>query len=156
MTIFIQGDYGKNMPTLQRGATRTQKIPATVTKPASGKKSVSRSFVALLRGINVSGQKSIPMEKLRGVCEGLGWREVRLYITYLAATPDRAAVEALKKNPLKADEFTLSGRQVYLLCRSGYGKTDLSNAFFEKKLCVPATTRNLETTAKLVEMARET
>jgi uncharacterized protein (DUF1697 family) len=39
-----------------------------------------QSFVALLRGINVSGRNLIPMAELRAVCAALGWREVRSYI----------------------------------------------------------------------------
>lgn len=39
-----------------------------------------QSFIALLRGINVSGRNMIPMAELRDLCAGLGWREVRSYI----------------------------------------------------------------------------
>ena len=37
-------------------------------------------------------------------------------------------------------------RVVYLYCPEGYGKTRLSNTFFEKRLKVRATTRNWRTT----------
>ncbi len=37
-------------------------------------------FVALLRGVNVSGRKKIGMEALRQSCEALGWTEVRSYL----------------------------------------------------------------------------
>lgn len=37
-------------------------------------------FIALLRGINVSGRNKIPMAELRTLCEGLGWSDVRTYI----------------------------------------------------------------------------
>lgn len=39
-----------------------------------------RGFVALLRGINVSGRNMIPMAELRAVCAELGWRGTRSYI----------------------------------------------------------------------------
>ena len=38
------------------------------------------TFVALLRGINVSGQKQIRMVDLRKSCEGLGLKDVRSYL----------------------------------------------------------------------------
>jgi len=38
------------------------------------------TFVALLRGINVSGQKQIRMVALRKSCEGLGLKDVRTYL----------------------------------------------------------------------------
>ena len=37
-------------------------------------------FIAMLRGINVSGQKIIKMESLRTALEALGFDEVRTYI----------------------------------------------------------------------------
>lgn len=36
--------------------------------------------IALLRGVNVGGKNLIPMARLRQICLGLGWREVRTYI----------------------------------------------------------------------------
>jgi len=38
------------------------------------------TFIALLRGINVTGRNQIPMADLRSLCERLGWRNVRTYI----------------------------------------------------------------------------
>lgn len=37
-------------------------------------------FVALLRGINVGGNKKVPMAALRTLCEGLGWTDVQTYV----------------------------------------------------------------------------
>ena len=42
---------------------------------------------------------------------------------------------------------------IYFHCPNGYGKSKLSNNFFENKLKVSATTRNFRTTNKLLEMA---
>lgn len=38
------------------------------------------AFIALLRGINVSGQKKVPMLELRALCEELGFADVKTYI----------------------------------------------------------------------------
>ncbi len=38
------------------------------------------SFIALLRGINVSGRNMIPMAELRVACAELGWGDVQSYI----------------------------------------------------------------------------
>jgi uncharacterized protein (DUF1697 family) len=38
------------------------------------------TFIALLRGINVSGRNRIPMPGLRSLCGDLGWRDVQTYI----------------------------------------------------------------------------
>jgi len=38
------------------------------------------AYIAMLRGINVSGQKIIKMEDLRALCSGLGFRNVETYV----------------------------------------------------------------------------
>ena len=44
------------------------------------------------------------------------------------------------------------GREVYLRCLNGYGKTKLNNAHLERVLGVPATTRNWKTVLTLREL----
>jgi len=39
-----------------------------------------KTYIALLRGINVSGQKKIPMADLKTHLVELGWEDVRTYI----------------------------------------------------------------------------
>src|SRR5256885_8629149 len=38
------------------------------------------AYIAMLRGVNVTGHNTIKMEVLRGLCEGLGFRNVGTYI----------------------------------------------------------------------------
>ncbi|HVT44212.1 MAG TPA: DUF1697 domain-containing protein [Thermoanaerobaculia bacterium] len=38
------------------------------------------TFIALLRGVNVSGHNRVPMSDLRLACAGLGWTAVQTYI----------------------------------------------------------------------------
>jgi len=45
----------------------------------------------------------------------------------------------------ESGEFSIGEREIFLFCPNGYGKTRLSNSFFERKLGVPATTRNWKT-----------
>jgi uncharacterized protein (DUF1697 family) len=40
----------------------------------------NKSWIALLRGVNVGGGNKVPMAELRKLCEGLGWCDVRSYI----------------------------------------------------------------------------
>ena len=50
------------------------------------------------------------------------------------------------------DEFRLVGREIYLHFPGGYGRSKLSNAYFEKQLGVVATTRNWKTVTALAEL----
>lgn len=77
----------------------------------------------------------------------------KLHVTVLDNSPDKNLVSELLKTNSGIDEFILKDNIVYLFCPSGYGKTKLTNAFFEKKLKVSATTRNWKTITKLVELS---
>jgi uncharacterized protein (DUF1697 family) len=83
---------------------------------------------------------------------------VRLHVTFLAGTPNAARVRALEwkleGKQFEPDGFLVTGRHVYLHTPNGYGRSKLSNAFFEKQLDVAATTRNWKTVTTLAELAR--
>ncbi len=80
----------------------------------------------------------------------------RLHVTFLKAKPAPAMVKALQLAAAKStDQYKILGCEVYLYCPNGYGKTLLSNAFFEKQLKVTATTRNWKTVNTLYTMALE-
>jgi len=51
------------------------------------------------------------------------------------------------------DEAVLVRREVYLRLPNGMGRTKLNNAFFERRLGVPATTRNWRTVTELVRLS---
>jgi uncharacterized protein (DUF1697 family) len=176
------------------------------------------TFISMLRGINVGGQRSMRMPELKALYESLDFSRVttyvqsgnvvfdspipdavkvtaaieteiarhfgfpvavvlrgaddfrrilagnpfirprneapeKLYVTFLSALPPAAASEHLQSPTGSADEFILSDREVYLFCPGGYGRTKLSNTFFENKLKVPATTRNWKTVNALYALA---
>jgi len=175
------------------------------------------TFVALLRGINVSGQKQIRMVDLLKRCEGLGLKDVRSYLQSgnlvfctsradlrkLAATlrtritkdfghdvevlvlPAKELIAVASSNPLwprlggdeklfhgtflfqsvsedrfrklklpvqPGEQAVLVGQVILLYCPHGYGRTKLSNSFFEKALGTRATTRNWRTVLALKDL----
>lgn len=76
----------------------------------------------------------------------------RLNITFLEMAPSdelKAVVEKIDYNP---DKFWITDKAVYTYCPNGYGRSKLTNNFFEKKLNVKATTRNWRTTNKILSM----
>ena len=173
------------------------------------------TFISMLRGINVSGQKKVGMKVLKELYEAMGFGQVRTYIqsgnvvfeypdtdrstlvskiergiegrfgfevpvvirtkdelrrlitnspfvgkegtkvhvTFLSAEPVKLATEEINVAKDEAEEFCISGREIYLFCPNGYGATKLSNAFLERKLKVSATTRNWRTVNTLLSMA---
>ena len=68
-----------------------------------------------------------------------------LHVTFLSKSPSTEMVNGMKIPTGIEDECVLSGKEIYLFCPNGYGRTKLSNSFFERKLNVLATTRNWRT-----------
>jgi uncharacterized protein (DUF1697 family) len=171
--------------------------------------------IAMLRGINVSGQKKINMNDLKVLLEGLGLQQVstyiqsgnvvfkyvpeepatlarliqtgiaekygfevpvvirtaaeiaetlsgspytdvdKLHVTFLSEAPAPALVDKIAALDFKPDAFTLAGREIYVYCPDGYGRTKITNTFFEAKLKITATTRNWRTVQELHRMAMQ-
>jgi uncharacterized protein (DUF1697 family) len=174
-----------------------------------------KTFISMLRGINVGGNKKISMAELKKVYEDLGLKYVqtfiqsgnvlfkfqgldidklrdniekgisfkfgfdvkvlirtteelqntikkmpfkkedteRVYITFLSDKPAAVPEEEINKYKNDSEKYFISGKEIYILCPTGYGKTKLSNNFFEKKLKVSATTRNWNSVNKLFAIA---
>jgi uncharacterized protein (DUF1697 family) len=76
----------------------------------------------------------------------------RLHVTFLAQAPDRGRMAELKGERFELDRFHVTRAAVYLHTPQGYGRTKLSNTYFERKLGVRATTRNWRTVTTLAEL----
>ncbi len=168
------------------------------------------TFISLLRGINVGGQKQIRIPELAKLYEDAGFTNVRTYVqsgniifdtserdqsvlsevierrilkiykfsveafirtpkdfkqlsdnnpflkarhedpaklhvTFLKSTPAKSQINKIEIPDGSTDEYYIKEKEIYLFCPNGYGRTKLSNTFFEKKLDIPATTRNWNT-----------
>ncbi len=75
-----------------------------------------------------------------------------LHITFLHSFPLKSDIEKINNEVFQPDDFVISTKTIYLNIRNGYGNTKLSNSFFEKKLKVAATTRNLKTVRELFKL----
>ena len=77
----------------------------------------------------------------------------RLHVTFLQEKPPKSAVDAIDPGEGGGDDFAIVGREVYLHCPNGYGRSRLTNPFWERRLGAVATTRNWKTVNALVAMA---
>ncbi|WP_343488033.1 DUF1697 domain-containing protein [Allomuricauda sp. d1] len=76
-----------------------------------------------------------------------------LYFALLHEAPDENEKANLKPADYPNETFHMAEDCVYLNCKKGAGKAKLTNNIIERKLKVTATTRNLRTMQKMVEMA---
>ncbi|MBD8348397.1 DUF1697 domain-containing protein [Dysgonomonas sp. HGC4] len=77
----------------------------------------------------------------------------KLYIIFLSENINEPVIEEINKYA-GDDLFIIYKSAIYLFCTNGYGKTKLTNTFFEKKLKILATTRGWTTVSKLREIAK--
>ena len=76
------------------------------------------------------------------------------HVTFLVDRAKAADVKAIDADAFAPDQFDVVGRDVYLRCPNGYGRSKLNNAFWEKKLGTVATTRNWKTVTALRDLTR--
>ncbi|MGH9319542.1 MAG: DUF1697 domain-containing protein [Vicinamibacteria bacterium] len=77
-----------------------------------------------------------------------------LHVAFLADRPLRASIAALDVDRSPPDRFAVLGREIYLHCPHGYGRSKLTNQYFDSKLATTSTVRNWRTVLRLIEMAR--
>ena len=76
-----------------------------------------------------------------------------MHISFLSGRPDKELINIVLTGDCAPDEFRVGDKAIYLYCPVGYGNTKLSNTFFEKKLKLTATTRNLKTANEILAIA---
>jgi uncharacterized protein (DUF1697 family) len=77
-----------------------------------------------------------------------------IYITFLFEFPIDVPYQEMILIKDESEKFSINHRVIYLFLPQGYGRTKLNNNFFERKLGVPATTRNWKTTKRLLELTK--
>ena len=73
---------------------------------------------------------------------------------FLRDAPTAAQVASLDPARSPGDAFTVRGRDVYLHCPNGFGRTKLTNEYFDRKLATVSTVRNWKTVLTLLAMAQ--
>ena len=76
----------------------------------------------------------------------------KVLVTFLGAKPGKDKVSTVLGYVILPEKLVVKGKEVYLYCPNGYGKSKLSNTFLENKLGVEATTRNWKSVHKLYEL----
>ncbi len=178
------------------------------------------TYIAILRGINVSGQKIIKMVELRSCLQTLAIENIQTYIqsgnivfnskltdtklleanirnlildnwgfdvpiiirkleelrkikkenpfiknhdidltklavTFLSEEPTKDLIEGFSTFKDPVDKFEFNTREIYLHCPNGFGRSKLTNNFFEQKLKVACSSRNWKTLNNLIEIGEE-
>lgn len=77
----------------------------------------------------------------------------RVFITFLDRRPDTALLAQLQAIDHKAEIFNVWEEVLYFYLPDGMAKSKMSNPYFETKLKLKATGRNVNTVNKMLELA---
>jgi len=77
----------------------------------------------------------------------------KVLVTFLSSKPLKGKLGKALEYAATSEKLVLEGKEVYLYCPNGYGKSKLSNTFLEKTLGVGATTRNWKSVNQLYELS---
>lgn len=78
----------------------------------------------------------------------------KLFFTFLSEEPAAHLLADLEKIDFATDQFKIIDKVLYFYLPNGMSNSKLNNNFFEKKLKVTATGRNLNTIHKLIDLAK--
>jgi len=79
----------------------------------------------------------------------------RVFVTFLDKVPDAGIAAALAQTDFGPDVFEIINDILYFHLPGGMAQSKMTNNFFEKKLKVTATGRNLNTVRKMIELAKK-
>ena len=79
----------------------------------------------------------------------------RVFFVLFEKSPPAKKVKELLANDYSPEKLAITKNAAYMYIPGTYGRGILSGGFLEKKLDVPATMRNFNTTSKLIEMSIE-
>lgn len=83
-----------------------------------------------------------------------GVDENELAVSFLAGTPDAEGIAKLDPHRSPPDEFVVEGREIYMRCPNGMGRSKLTSAYFDTRLKTVGTVRNWRTIRSLLEMMK--
>ncbi|HLW61794.1 MAG TPA: DUF1697 domain-containing protein [Flavobacterium sp.] len=79
----------------------------------------------------------------------------KVFFTFLEAVPDATLINKLSEIDFGTEVFKIIDKLLYFYVPEGMGKSKMNNNFFEKKLKVTATGRNLNTVRKMLELTQK-
>lgn len=79
----------------------------------------------------------------------------RMGVVFLKKSPDPEALKKMEDIDFPPDKFEVSGREIFLFCPDGFGRSKLSTNFFEYKMKVIGTARNWQTVITILDLAKK-
>ena len=79
----------------------------------------------------------------------------KVAVIFLHDIPAESQLKNLEDIDYPPDKFRIIGREIFIFCPNGFGRTKLYTNFFEKKLGLTGTARNWKTISTILDMAEK-
>lgn len=79
----------------------------------------------------------------------------KLAVILLYDHPSESQIEKVDKIDYPPDKFKIVGKEIFIYCPNGFGRTKLYTNFFENKMKVVGTARNWRTINTMLEIAEK-
>jgi len=79
----------------------------------------------------------------------------KMAVIFLYENVSEAQIQKVINIDYPPDKFKISGREIFIYCPNGFGKTKLYTNFFEKKMSVTGTARNWKTISTIMQIAEK-
>jgi uncharacterized protein (DUF1697 family) len=79
----------------------------------------------------------------------------KMAVIFLYENPSEEQLQKANNIYYPPDKFQITGREIFIYCPNGFGKTKLYTNFFEKKMNVIGTARNWKTITTLLNIAEK-
>jgi uncharacterized protein (DUF1697 family) len=84
-----------------------------------------------------------------------GFDPSRMAVIFLHDKPSDNQILKVASVDYPPDKFSISGKEIFIYCPNGFGRTKLYTNFFEKKMDVTGTARNWKTITTILNIAEK-
>jgi uncharacterized protein (DUF1697 family) len=79
----------------------------------------------------------------------------KMAVIFLHNVPSDTQIQKVADIDYPPDKFKIMGREIFIYCPNGFGRTKLYTNFFEKKMGVTGTARNWKTISTILSIAEK-
>jgi uncharacterized protein (DUF1697 family) len=81
-----------------------------------------------------------------------GFDPSKMAVIFLHEEPSDIQIQKVKNIDYPPDRFNIIGKEIFIYCPNGFGRTKLYTNFFEKKMVVTGTARNWKTITTILKI----
>jgi uncharacterized protein (DUF1697 family) len=102
-----------------------------------------------------TNQELADLFKTNPFLEVPGFDPSKMAVIFLHEEPSDNQLQKVERVDYPPDKFKIIGREIYIYCPNGFGRTKIYTNFFEKKMRVSGTGRNWKTVTTLLGIAQK-